>query len=46
MVKTYETKLQEKKDEIITFKEGTSFAKIQEQIAELFIRIKELEDVK
>ena len=42
-IKTFETKLKEKKKEMRTFKEGTTLGKMQEQIAELFLRIEQLE---
>ena len=42
--KTFETKLKEKKSKEVTFKEGTSLGKIQSKIAELELRIEELQN--
>ena len=42
-IKTYETKLKEKKEEVRTFKENTSLGLIQDKLAELELRLEELE---
>ena len=42
--KTFEIKLKEKIKEEVSFKEGTSLEKIQSKIAELALRVEELEN--
>ena len=42
--KTFETKLEEKIKEDVTFKKGTSLEKIQSKIAELALRVEDIEN--
>ena len=43
-MKTKEEKIKEKKDKVVTFKKGTSFERIENMLAEIMVRLDELEN--